>query len=107
VLQIGLVTGSGVYREHKLAHLTLKVSSIWAGHAKHNYTCGDLLFIQVCIDARPMHCSTAQGTIAFPLFSVTLQNRVTASLSHCNYTYEDLLFIQVCIVARPMHCRLV
>ena len=29
-----------------------------------NYTYGDLLFIQVCIDARPMHCSTGQGTIA-------------------------------------------
>ena len=40
-----------------------------------------------------MHCSTGQGKIASLLFSVALQNRLTAALSHFNYTYGDLLFI--------------
>ena len=58
---------------------------------------------QVCIDARPMHCSTGHGRIALPLFSAAQQNRLTACLCQCNYTYGDLLFIQVWIDARPMH----
>jgi len=37
-----------------------------------------LLFIQVCSDATPKHCSTGQGRIASPLFSAALQNRPTA-----------------------------
>ena len=42
-----------------------------------NYTYGDLLFVQVC--PPQMLCSKFQGKIQFPLFSVALQNRVTAS----------------------------
>ena len=51
-----------------------------------------------------MHCSTGQGKIASLLFSVALQNRLTACLCHCNYTYGDLLFVKVCGDATPMHC---
>ena len=42
------------------------------------YTYGDLLFIQVCSDATPVHCSTGQGKMQTPLFSDALQNRLTA-----------------------------
>jgi len=31
-----------------------------------NYTYGDVLFIQVCSDARSMHCSIGQGNKSFP-----------------------------------------
>ncbi|DBA96982.1 TPA: hypothetical protein ACH3X3_012923 [Trebouxia sp. C0006] len=61
-----------------------------------NNTYGDLLFIQVCSDATPMHCSTGQGKIASPLIRVALQNRLTAALCHSDNTYGDVLFIQVC-----------
>ena len=37
-----------------------------------SYTCGDLLFIQVCSDATPKHCSTGQGKIASLCCSVLL-----------------------------------
>ncbi len=70
----------------------------------YSYTYGDLLFIQVCSDATPMHCNTGHGRTAGLLFSAALQNRLTAALCHCSYTYEDLLFIQVCSDAAPMHC---
>ncbi len=43
-----------------------------------NYTYEDLLFIQVCSESAPMHCSTGFGKLQSPLFSVALQNRVTA-----------------------------
>ncbi len=69
-----------------------------------NYTCGGLLFIQVCTDATLMPCSTGQGRTAFSLFCAALQNRLTAALCHCNYTYGDLLFIHVCSDATPMPC---
>ena len=42
------------------------------------YTYGDLLFIQVCSDPAQMLCSTCQGKMQSPLFSVALQNRLTA-----------------------------
>jgi len=70
-------------------------------------TCGDLLFIQMCSDATPMHCSTAQGKTASLLFSAALQNRLTAALCHCNCTCGDLLFIQVCSDATPLIATLV
>ena len=73
-----------------------------------NYTYADLLFIQVCSDATPMHCSTGQGKIASLLFSAALLTKLTAILCHCNYTYGDLLFTQVCSYATPVgkvpHC---
>jgi hypothetical protein len=43
-----------------------------------NYTCEDLLFIQVCSESEPMHCSTGFGKMHSALFSVALQNRLTA-----------------------------
>ena len=43
-----------------------------------SYTYGDLLFIQVCSDQATKHCSKVQGKMQFPLFSVALQNRLTA-----------------------------
>jgi len=48
--------------------------------------------------------STGQGRIASLLFSVALQNRLTACLCHCNYIYGDLLFLQFCSDATPKHC---
>ncbi len=47
-------------------------------HCNHTY--GDLLFIQVCSDATPMHCSSGQGRIASLLSSAALQNRLTAGI---------------------------
>jgi len=44
------------------------------------YTYGDLLFIQVCNDPAPMLCSTVQGKMQFPPFSVAVQNRLTADI---------------------------
>ncbi len=46
-----------------------------------SYTYGDLLFIQVCSDARPVHCCTGQGRIPFPLCSAALQTCLTAYCS--------------------------
>ncbi len=66
-------------------------------------TYGDLLFIQVCSDATPMHCITVQGKTASPLFCAALQTKLTGCLCHCNYTYGDLVFTQVCSDATPMH----
>jgi len=45
-------------------------------HCSHTY--GGLLFIQVCSGPAPMHCSSVQGKMHFPLFSAALQNRHTA-----------------------------
>ncbi len=49
-------------------------------------TYGDLLFIQVCSDATPMHCITVQGKTASPLFCAALQTKLAGCLGHCNYT---------------------
>jgi len=43
-----------------------------------SYTYGDLLFMQVCCDPAPMHCSSVQGKMQSPLFSAALQNKPTA-----------------------------
>jgi len=51
------------------------------------------------------HCSTGQGKIASTLFSIALQNRLTAALCQFNNTYGGLPFIKLCSNARPMHCR--
>ncbi len=53
-----------------------------------SHTSKHFLFIQVCSDATPMHCSTAQGKIASLLFNAALQNRLTACLCHSSYTLE-------------------
>ena len=79
-------------------------TSLTAALCHCNHTYGDLPFIQVCTDARHMHCSTGQGKTASPQFSAALQTSLTACLCHCNYTYGDLPLIQVCTDARHMHC---
>ena len=66
----------------------------------------DLLFIQVCSDPAPMHCSKVQGKMQSPLFNAVLQNRLTAgSVSlHLHIwrfalhtgVHRDVPFIQVC-----------
>jgi len=43
----------------------------------------DLLFIQVCSDHSPRHCSTVQSKMHPPLLSAALQTRLTAGLCHC------------------------
>ena len=43
-----------------------------------SYTYGHLLFIQMCSDPSHMLCSTAEGKMQSPLFSLALQNRLTA-----------------------------
>ena len=45
-----------------------------------NYTYGDLVFMQVCSDATPMHFSTGLGKTASLLFCAALHNRVSAAL---------------------------
>ena len=72
-----------------------------------NYTCGDVLFIQVCSDTAPVHCNTVSGTMQSPMFSAALQDRLTAGLCQCNYTYGNLLSIQVCSEPTEMHCNTV
>ncbi len=48
------------------------------------YTYADMLFIHMCSEPAPMHCSTAQGKLSSPVFSAALQNSLTAcTLSLC------------------------
>ena len=49
---------------------------------QRNYTYGDLLCIQVCSDAKQMHCSTGKGKIASSLFSAALQNSLVSLQMH-------------------------
>ena len=70
-----------------------------------NCTCEDLLLIQGCSDAPPMHCSTGFGKMHSTPSSAALHNRLSPGLGHCNYTYQDLLLIQVCSDPSPMHCN--
>ncbi len=70
-----------------------------------SYTYGGLLFIQACSDPAQMQCSSVQGKMQSPLFSVALQNRLTAgSVSLPLHLWKFLLFIQVCSDATQMHC---
>ncbi len=41
-------------------------TSLTACLCQSNYTYGDLMFIQVCSDARSMHCSIGQWNKSFP-----------------------------------------
>ncbi|DBB02770.1 TPA: hypothetical protein ACH3X1_013607 [Trebouxia sp. C0004] len=45
------------------------------GHCRYTY--GDLVYIQVCSDPAPMHCSKVQGKMQSPLCSAALQKRLT------------------------------
>ncbi len=97
---------AALVRAEQLPHCSVVLCKTGSQHACviaiKNY--GDLLFIQVCSDATPMHCSTGHGKTAAPLVSAALQTKLTGCLGHCNYTYGDLLFTQVCSDATPMHC---
>ncbi len=89
---------AALVRAKQLSHCSVLLCKQGSQQALCHCSCtyGDLLFIQVCIDATLMHCSTGQGKTASPVFSAALHNRLTACLCHCNCSYGDLLFIQVC-----------
>ena len=61
-------------------HCSVLLCKTGSQHAPYRCSdsCEDLLFIQVCSGSAPMHCSTGFGKMQSPLFSVALQNRVTA-----------------------------
>ena len=69
---------------------------VWTTGSQHtlglcSYTCGDLVFIQVCSEPTEMHCSAGLGKLYCQLFSCAQQTRLTAGLCQCNYNYGDLL----------------
>ena len=67
-----------------------------------SYTYGDLVFIHVCSDPAPMHCSCVQGKMQSSLFTAALQTQQAPF--PCSYTYGHLVFTQVCSDSTPMHC---
>ena len=68
-----------------------------------NYTCGGLLFIQLCSGPTALLCCTGFGKINSPLYSLLLCKTVSQqALCQCNYTCGDLLFIQLCSDPTPM-----
>ncbi len=78
-----------------------------AGLYHCNYTCEDLMFVQVCSDPTPVQCNTLLGKMLCPQLKGALQVRLAAGLYHSNHTYEYLLFIQVCSDPTPVHCNTV
>ncbi len=93
-LSIDCCTGQG--KKASLLFSAALQNRLTACFCHCNYTYGDLVFMQVCSDARPMHCSSGQDKIASLLFSTATRNRLTAALWHCKHTSGDLLSIQVC-----------
>ena len=57
-------------------------------HCSHIY--GEVLFIQVCSDPAPMHCSSVQGKMQSPLFSAALQNRLRSRECVSAYAYMEM-----------------
>ncbi len=53
-------------------------NSLTAGSVSLQLHHGDLLFIQVCSGATPMHCSSVYGKMQSPLFTTTLKIRLSA-----------------------------
>ena len=78
-----------------------------AGLYQCKYTCGDLLFIQLCNDPAPVHCNTSWQTAVTTVQCCCMQNRLPAGLCQCKYTCGDLLFIQLCNDPAPVHCNTV
>ncbi len=89
---------------------------LWRFALHTGWTYGDLLFIQVYSDATPMHCSTGQGKIAFPMFSAALQTRLTAgTVSLQLHLWRFALVTAIipvviccshrCAATQEMHCR--
>jgi len=64
------------------------------------YTYGGLLFMQVCSDPGPMHCSKVQGKMQSPLFSAALQNRLTAASLSLHVHPMDICSSYMCAVAQ-------
>ena len=61
-----------------------------AGLRLNSYTYGKLLFIHVCSDPTPRHCSTVQGKMHSPLLSAAVQDRFTAGLCLSSYLAHNL-----------------
>ncbi len=59
-------------------HLVLCKTGSQQALCHYKYTCGDLLFKQVCSESTEMHYNTGLGKVHSPLFSGALQNRLTA-----------------------------
>ena len=55
-----------------------RTQGLAAGLYHCNYTCEDLLFVEVCSDPTPVHCNTVQGNMLSPLLSAALQDRLAA-----------------------------
>jgi len=70
---------AALVRAEKLPHCSVLLCKTTSQQAlcQRNYTYGDLLFMQVCIELTPQHCSTGQGRIASLLFRAALQNKLT------------------------------
>jgi len=69
-------------RAKLISHCPVLLCKTGSQHAfwQCNFTHEDLLFMLVCMDPAPMHCSTAQGKPHFSLSSAALQNRLTACI---------------------------
>ena len=65
------------------------------------YTCGDLLFVQVCTGPAPVHCSCLQGKLQSPLFSAALQTRLTAGRLSLRLHLWRSAFLYRCAVPSP------
>ena len=79
-----------------------------------SYTYGDMLLIQVCNDPATKHCSTVQGKMQSPIFSVALQNRLTAKQAHSRQCVTAVKPTEICSSYKcalthhkctPMHFR--
>ena len=64
------------------------------------YIYGDILFIQVCSDPAPMHCSKVQGKMQSLLFSAALQNRLKSRQSVTALTPKEMCSAYRCAVTQ-------
>ncbi len=75
-IQVYSAASQGKMHPHCLVRLCKTGSQQAVCHCSDTYR--DLLCIQVCSDPAQMQCSTFQGKMQSPLFSVALQNRLAA-----------------------------
>jgi len=68
------------------------------------HTFGGLLFIQVCDDPAPMHCSKVQGKMQLHCSVLLCKTCLHQAVQHCIHTYGELLLTQVCSDPAPNHC---
>ena len=72
-----------------------------------SYTYGNLLFIHVYRDPRPMHCSTGSGQHACSTAQCCFANQAhSRQYVIANTPMEKRLFIQVFSADSPMHCSI-